>query len=389
MPKSVNGEILSILRAFDVAGELSVPRAITQVVDKRITESSRVISFLFERKKYSIVIDNAAEDDEEYIVDVVKQYNQNVHGKLLHNPNDLSTFGLRHKWRDTYLFEYVSRKRRLDVELSSRYPELSRTVIQKYIKAGNVTVNGQVVKQPKSEVVELDELALNTPEQTDYSDKTFPIIYIDDHVIVVNKPEGVLTHSKGALNDEFTVADFFRRYTTYALDTNRPGVVHRLDRDTSGVLIGARDDETAQLLKKQFTNRSVKKEYFAIVTGHPKAHEAVIDVPIGRNPSKPSTFRADVNGKTAQTQYKVLASNDDWSFIHLAPKTGRTHQLRVHMQYLHTPILGDKVYGSTRSVRMFLHAYKIEVTIPVSKRVTFSAPVPNEMIKLFPGAVYE
>ena len=125
---------------------------------------------------------------------------------------------------------------RSDSLLAKRYPETSRSTWQKYIKSGNVSVNGTPAKSASQLVTEADEIAVNLPEATDYSNEELPILYLDDNVIVVNKPAGVLTHSKGALNDEFTVADFFRRYTTVGLETNRPGIVHRLDRDTSGVI---------------------------------------------------------------------------------------------------------------------------------------------------------
>ena len=248
---------------------------------------------------------------------------------------------------------------------------------------GAVTVNGEVVTTNKFEVSEVDDIALTPPKRLDTSTQELPIVYIDDNVIVVNKPVGVLTHSKGALNDEFTVADFFRRYTTNALESSRPGIVHRLDRDTSGIIIGARNDETALLLKKQFGDRTVKKEYMAVVDGAPKLDEALIDLPIGRNPSAPSTFKVDVKGKPAITNYKVVASNGDKSLVELKPKTGRTHQLRVHMQYINAPIAGDRVYGDVTSApRMCLHAQSLEITIPTSQRKTFTAPVPKEFKEL-------
>ncbi|OJU88265.1 hypothetical protein BGO17_01750 [Candidatus Saccharibacteria bacterium 49-20] len=280
--------------------------------------------------------------------------------------------------KDVYLLTKVVTRTRLDQEVVSRYPEYSRSTVQKYIKAGYVTLNGVPAKSAKQEVTENDDIGLVPPEKTDTSKEELPIIYIDDNVIVVNKPVGVLTHSKGALNDEFTVADFFRRYTTNALDTNRPGIVHRLDRDTSGVIIGARNDETALLLKKQFADRTTKKQYSAVVDGEPKLAKALIDLPIGRNPSKPSQFRVDSKGKPAITAYEVLATNGEQSLVELRPKTGRTHQLRVHMQYVNTPIAGDRVYGNERSAsRLCLHAHSLEITIPTSKRQTFTAPIPK------------
>jgi 23S rRNA pseudouridine1911/1915/1917 synthase len=185
------------------------------------------------------------------------------------------------------------------------------------------------------------------------------------------------------MNDEFTVADFFRRYTSFGRDTNRPGIVHRLDRDTSGVIIGARNEETALLLKKQFADRTTKKEYVAVVTGTPKQHEAIIDLPIGRNPSAPSTFRIDPSGKSAQTKYMVDESGNDLSLVTLLPRTGRTHQLRVHMQYIGTPILGDRVYGTKKKAdRLYLHAHSLEITLPDGVRTTFTAPTPDSFVTL-------
>lgn len=283
-----------------------------------------------------------------------------------------------------------SSKRRLDQELTERNPELSRSTVQKYIKAGYVTVNGEVTKQPKVEVGAADKLVMTLPKKESFAERDLPVVYIDDNVIVVNKPPGVLTHSKGVMNDEFTVAEFFRRYTTSGLDTNRPGIIHRLDRDTSGLIIGARNDSTAALLKKQFSNRKVKKRYVAIVDGVPKTDQAVIDLPIGRNPAAPSTFRVDPSGKTAQTTYRVLASNGKQSLVLLQPKTGRTHQLRVHLQYINTPISGDRVYGRpNKQGRLFLHAYSLELTLPGGHRTVFTAPVPDEFKKHFPGVAID
>lgn len=274
-------------------------------------------------------------------------------------------------------------KIRLDIYLSGQYPEISRSLIQKYIKDGCVTVNGEVCTKDRLLVSDDQSVQLNIKQPKDHGDRTLPILYIDDNVIVIDKPVGILTHSKGADNDEFTVADFFKRYTNYGVDTNRPGVVHRLDRDTSGVMIGARNDETATLLKKQFSQRKTKKTYIAVVSGIPKTHNAIIDLPIGRNPSAPSTFRVNPGGKPAETTYEVIDYNQNHSLLKLSPKTGRTHQLRVHLQYINVPILGDRIYGKEKSDRLFLHAHTLELTIPQSKRMTFSSPVPEEFFKGF------
>jgi len=266
---------------------------------------------------------------------------------------------------------------RLDAYLAQYWPDTSRSTWQKYVKAGYVKVNGKIETSTKRTLEEDDEVTTNVPELPTHDEATLPVIYKDENVIVINKPVGVLTHSKDALNSEFTVADFFKRFTTYHVDTNRPGIVHRLDRDTSGVLIGALNDETAKLLQRQFSTHKTKKTYVAVVDGAPNQPEAIIDLPIGRNPKKPSKFRVDPNGKSAQTIYKVLASTANRSLVELQPLTGRTHQLRVHMAHIGAPIHGDKVYGKPAD-RMYLHAAKLEITIPDGQRMLFAADVPPE-----------
>lgn len=266
---------------------------------------------------------------------------------------------------------------RLDQYTAQHWPEHSRSTWQKLIKNGHVRVNGVVVSSPKLDIGDDDDVQATPPAVADYSENTLPVVYEDENVIVINKPVGVLTHSKGALNEEFTVADFFSSRTSYNADTNRPGIIHRLDRDTSGILIGAKTPEAAKGLARQFADRKVKKTYMAVLDGIPKEVRAVIDLPIGRNPSAPSTFRVHVDGKPAETVYEIEKVGKTRSLVKLMPKTGRTHQLRVHMAYLNTPIRGDRVYGKEAS-RLFLHAYSLEITIPGGKRMVFEAPLPPE-----------
>ncbi len=266
---------------------------------------------------------------------------------------------------------------RLDQYVAATWPEYSRSVWQKYIALGYVRVNGVAELVSKRAITDDDVVTTNIPAKLDHSKETLPIIYEDENVIVISKPVGVLSHSKGELNDEFTVADFFASRSSYNSDSNRPGIVHRLDRATSGIMIGAKTPEAALQLVRQFQDRKVKKTYYAVVDGQPKQDEASINVPIGRNPSKPSTFRVDANGKSAETYYKVEATNGIRSLVRLEPKTGRTHQLRVHLVHIGTPICGDTVYGKPDD-RLFLHAASLEITIPGSQRMTFSTPVPPE-----------
>lgn len=266
---------------------------------------------------------------------------------------------------------------RLDQYLATTQPEYSRATWQKYIKIGAVSVNGKSPVPTKLEVSDEDTIVTTIPETPDFSTETLPIIYEDDDVLVVNKPTGVLTHAKGALAEEFTVADFIKPKTTYQASTNRPGIVHRLDRDTSGVLLTVKNEAAAKMIQKQFERRTVQKTYTAVVDGTPKETEALIDLPIGRNPSAPSTFRIDPSGKVAQTTYQVLKTNGELSLVELLPKTGRTHQLRVHMQYIGTPIHGDRVYGKEAD-RLYLHAHKLSLTLPDGVHRTFEAPIPAE-----------
>jgi 23S rRNA pseudouridine1911/1915/1917 synthase len=241
-------------------------------------------------------------------------------------------------------------------------------------------VNGQP-KSAKSLLKFEDVVTTEVPAATDYSDQTLPILYEDDESIVINKPVGVLTHAKGVLNEEFTVADFARPRTTDGADTNRPGIVHRLDRATSGVLILAKSSEAKSHLQKQFQDRKAKKTYLAITHNTPKNREAIIRLPIERNPLKPQTFRIGSSGKSAETAYQVLDTFNDGAFslIELKPVTGRTHQLRVHLQYLGCPIVGDTLYGNKKdTARLMLHAKDLEVTVPSRERKTFSADAPDD-----------
>lgn len=386
MVKISSGDALAILRRFKLADDTAFPRHIEQLKVTHPSMHNTLASFRFNKHLFYILFDETAEDDVHYILDQIRITKQDVTGEVLANPNDhVTEYALQYRGKEVYLFEVTSNKKRLDSLLAEKYPDTSRSTWQKHIKAGHVSVDGKVQTSPKLDVTDADEITLSIPDAADYSKHKLPVVYLDDNVIVINKPVGVLTHSKGAINEEFTVADFFRRYTTYGLKTNRPGIIHRLDRDTSGILIGARNDETASLLQRQFADRKSKKVYLAVVDSTLKEKQATIDLPIGRNPTVPSTFRVDAKGKNAITQYKVLAENSNQSLVELKPLTGRTHQLRVHMKYLGAPIKGDRVYGKPAD-RLYLHAKSLEITLPGGKRETFLAPIPAEFYIGFPEA---
>lgn len=269
---------------------------------------------------------------------------------------------------------------RVDAFLAVAAPEYSRSFWQKRCEDGVVLVNNKNVKA--SYKLQPDDVVQATlPEAPDFAQQELPVIYEDDDVIVMNKPAGVLTHAKGAESQEFTVAEFVRPKTTDGPGTNRPGIVHRLDRGTSGIIIAAKNTEAKRWLQGQFSKRNVKKTYLALIPGHLRQPEAILRLPIERNPKKPQTFRVGANGKPAETAYKVVKQFKDFELVELKPHTGRTHQLRVHLEYLGHPIVGDPTYGteSKQLGRMFLHAHQLELTLPSRERKVFTAPLPPEL----------
>lgn len=269
---------------------------------------------------------------------------------------------------------------RIDAFLARVLPAYSRSFWQKRLAADDIRVNGHVVKS--SYRLQLGELvAVTLPDAPDFSHHSLPILFEDNDVLVINKPAGMLTHAKGAVSPEFTVASFVTPRTTDGLETNRPGIVHRLDRGTSGVLVAAKHPEAKRWLQKQFSTRKVKKMYVALVEGRPAESGAILRLPIERNPKKPQTFRVSGNGKPAETSYQTVEVYKGYTLLKLFPHTGRTHQLRVHMQYIGCPIVGDSLYGSEQPGldRMFLHAASLELTLPSRERRVFEAPLPAEL----------
>jgi 23S rRNA pseudouridine1911/1915/1917 synthase len=280
----------------------------------------------------------------------------------------------------TYEFEITGTGGRIDAYLARVAPEHSRSFWQKMAEKNVVQVNGVPVKSSYT-ITAGDMVSIELPELPDFSGEVLPVIYEDADIVVVNKPAGMLTHAKGPISDEFTVADFVRPQTTDGIDTNRPGIVHRLDRGTSGVIVAARTPDAKRWLQKQFATRKVKKTYIALVNGHPKEPAATLQLPLERNPKKPQTFRVGGNGKAAETAYETLQVFKDYTLLKLMPHTGRTHQLRVHMAYLNCPIVGDEFYGKPEPKlgRMFLHAASLEITTPARERKVFEAPLPQEL----------
>jgi 23S rRNA pseudouridine1911/1915/1917 synthase len=378
-----SSDLMAILRLFGLAHEDNMPRQIERIEKSKPHDKNVLIRFAFGKQKYAVLIDSAAEDDEDYIYEQAVEQGIPHQYELVANPNssELMTYGMPYRGKECYLMRDQPTHIRLDIAMVERFGEQSRSTYQKHIAAGQVHVNGAVQTSPKYPVSASDTIEFTEVEQS-FSMLPYEVIYEDEHVLVINKPAGMLTHAKGAIAEEFTAADIIKPLTQYKQDTNRPGIVHRLDRDTSGVLLMVKTEAAAAKIQHQFSDRTTKKQYIALTSGEPKQPSAVIDLPIERNPNAPSTFRVGPNGKTAQTTYEVLQTNHAHSLIKLRPKTGRTHQLRVHMQYIGCPIVGDKVYGVEVGERMYLHAASLEVTLPGGERRVFEAPLPPEFTEL-------
>lgn len=267
---------------------------------------------------------------------------------------------------------------RLDSYLSSIFPDLSRSYLTKQIYSGLISVNDVLAKPSQKlksgDKVSYPEQAVKFPKPKSIS---LPIIYEDDFCIVIDKPNGVITHAKGVLNDEGSVASFIQDKLQADLTGNRAGIVHRLDRGTSGVIVAGKSAFAVKYLQRQFAKRQTKKTYLAIVSGRMSRKEALINMPIERNPKKPSTFRVGPNGKTSETAYEVIAENEKYSLLKLQPKTGRTHQLRVHLKAIGHPIVGDELYDGEPAERLMLHAQELEFIIPDVGRSKFNSPLPK------------
>jgi len=280
----------------------------------------------------------------------------------------------------------ISRAQRLDQKVIEVLPELSRGFAARLVEDGKVTVNGVAQTKPGYKLREGDAVVVDydTAELAKIPDIELEVLYEDEDCVVINKPIGVLSHSKGAFNPEATVATWLRSRLN-GLSGERGGIVHRLDRATSGVMICAKTPEALSWLQKQFATRKVKKTYAAVVAGELSLPEAVVDMPIGRNPKAPATFRVDVQGKYAKTAYKTLRTNGRYSLLELKPETGRTHQLRVHLRHLQHPIVGDPLYGGEVADRLYLHAQQLEITILNGhERKVFTAPLPAAFTQYVP-----
>lgn len=290
---------------------------------------------------------------------------------------------------DTFFVPEGQSSQRLDILLKEQFPNHSRTYFQSLIAQGYVLVNGKQMKKrdiPKEgdEV----EVCFILPEQIDLSPQDIPleILYEDDHLLAVNKPAGMVVHpGAGHYKDTFVNALLYHCQGLPFSDEIRPGIVHRLDKDTSGVLIAAKTAQAHQNLVALFASRKVEKKYLAITIGTP--NEGVIQAPIARHPvDRKSMCVSFEKGKEATSIVRVLRKEGAFALVEVQILTGRTHQIRVHLQYGNTPILGDIVYGNAKInqkqnvSRQMLHAHEVRIPHPITeKTLHFIAPLPKDM----------
>lgn len=273
---------------------------------------------------------------------------------------------------------------RLDAVLSRALPELSRARVQRLIEAGNVRVNGEVVRKSAT-VQEGDLLAFEVPA-TDHavtpSGLDLTVVYEDNSLAAINKPPGLAVH--GAPGDTGpSVAGWWLEQLGPAaagFDAERPGIVHRLDKDTSGVLLLAKTPAAQASLSRAFEERTTRKTYLAIVEGTPAQPRAVVDAPIDRHPGDRTRMAVTTSGRPSRTEYEVIAADKERSLLEVHPETGRTHQIRVHLAAIGCPVANDGVYGRRATHgRQLLHAYRIAVPHPEGGTLTVTAPVPADM----------
>ena len=271
---------------------------------------------------------------------------------------------------------------RIDKYISSKIENLSRMTIQRMIENGDILVNGKVVRTSyKIQESDKIEITLEEPKEAHLKPEDIPldIVYEDNDILVVNKQKGLVVHP-GNGNPNGTLVNAIMAHCKDSLSgiggEIRPGIVHRIDKDTSGLLIIAKNDKAHINLSEQIKNHEVKKTYLALVRGRIKEQEATIDMPIARDEKNRIKMAVDKNGKSAITHFKVLKKYENYTFLEVNIETGRTHQIRVHLSKIGFPLVGDSVYSNGKNPfgvqGQMLHSYRLE----------FKHPVTGEVLKL-------
>ena len=272
--------------------------------------------------------------------------------------------------------------KRLDSYLSEITPDLSRSKIQNFIKSGNVKINDSI-KKPSYILKENDKIDFEIPEEEKLEikpqDIPIEIVYEDVNMLVVNKPSGMLTHPTTIERENTLVNALLYKFNNNLSDINgefRRGILHRLDRNTSGLLMIAKNNKAHEFLAEQIKNHTITKKYRAIVKGVIKEDEFEINSPIGRNPNQPHKMMTRDDGKPSRTIVKVLERFKEYTYIELTLITGRTHQIRVHMKSINHPVYNDTLYGAGQG------KVKTDEQVLQSYYLRFTKPFGNEIIEL-------
>ncbi|MBI4180833.1 MAG: RluA family pseudouridine synthase [Chloroflexi bacterium] len=278
---------------------------------------------------------------------------------------------------------------RLDKYVAEHHPEVSRTQVQKLIGDGYITVNGNIAKAGlKLNIGDQIAVSLPPPTPSSLAPETIPlnIIYEDDDLLVIDKPAGLVVHPAPGHPGHTLVNAILGHFTDLPVadDLLRPGIVHRLDKDTSGLMLVAKNIAAQQNLSDQFKSRSVVKIYLTLVNGHLTPEDGIIEAPIGRDRSHRQRMAivAEGKGREASTQYHVVRYIGNYSLLEVKPQTGRTHQIRVHLAAIGYPVVGDSVYGvkSTHLSRQFLHASRLSFKLPSSgEYIEFQSELPPDL----------
>jgi 23S rRNA pseudouridine1911/1915/1917 synthase len=278
---------------------------------------------------------------------------------------------------------------RLDKYVSLKVPDLSRTRTQKLIEAGHITVDGQNVKSSMQlEIGNLLEISIPPlPALAKLLAEDIPlsILYEDVDLLVIDKPAGMTVHpAPGHYSSTLVNAILAHIPNPDAAEGVRPGIVHRLDKDTSGIILVAKNPVAHVKLATQFKNRTITKLYQTLVRGHVKTEKGIVEAEIGRDPKVRQRMAVVAEGRPARTEYRVLRHLGDYTLLEIKPLTGRTHQIRVHLAAIGFPVVGDAVYGSNSDFvkRQFLHAFKLGFRMPSSGEYReFISELPSDLTK--------
>lgn len=292
---------------------------------------------------------------------------------------------------------YGELRLRIDRYLSQELPDLSRSRIQQLIEQGNVQVNGQICTSKKATVQPGDRIALTIPDAQplDLQPEAIPldILYEDDSLIIINKPAGLVVHPAAGHESGTLVNALLAHCPNLAGigGVQRPGIVHRLDKDTTGAIVIAKTDQAHQHLQAQLKAKTARRQYLGVIYGAPSADSGTIDQPIGRHPidrKKMAVVPEEKGGRAAVTHWQIQERLGNYTLIHFQLETGRTHQIRVHSAFMGHPIVGDPIYSSGRSIGVnltgqALHAWKLTLQHPLSSEcIEVTAPLPQTFTTL-------